>query len=366
MSVSIRSTVFRLVLLSAQTCPGLAEAAEGFEPRYNLAGSLGGEIFAPPDQTGWAAGLAETHIHVDKVSGGDGRTLTQPIPGGAVPLPASMPAGLAPSYDAKVAQVPAYGSMDRWDLALAYFSQDTYANGRFLFVADLPMASKRQIVAPQAATPSLRWNAAAPDALRGAVQPQFDAQYQGALAAQGSAMSGDVRGLGDVELTAAWQRIGEQWRVLAGAGVVLPTGKYGADPGPDIGTGRFKTLRPGVQLAYLPTPKLAIAVKVSLGLNTRNRDNQLRSGNWAGLEMAAGYMTPVGVVGVHAIRVQQYQDDDNNPLGPTRFRSTNAGAFFTTMVPRLDAALTLQSVTTRASRYAKAGSFTQARLIKTF
>ncbi len=31
---------------------GCAHAAEGFEPRYNLAGSLGGEIFAPPDQTG--------------------------------------------------------------------------------------------------------------------------------------------------------------------------------------------------------------------------------------------------------------------------------------------------------------------------
>lgn len=28
-----------------------AHAAEGFEPCYNLAGSLGGEIFAPPDQT---------------------------------------------------------------------------------------------------------------------------------------------------------------------------------------------------------------------------------------------------------------------------------------------------------------------------
>jgi hypothetical protein len=72
------------------------------------------------------------------------------------------------------------------------------------------------------------------------------------------------------------------------------------------------------------------------------------------------------VVGVHAIRVQQYQDDDANPLGPSRFLSTNAGVFFTTMLPVVDAALTIQSITTRHSRYAKAGSFTQARLIKTF
>lgn len=366
MSVSIRSAVFPFFLLSVQAGLEPARAAEGFEPRYNLAGSLGGEIFALPDQTGWAFGLAATHIHVDKVSGGDGRTLTQPIPGGTVPLPATLPASLAPSYDPKVAQVPAYGTMDRWDAALAYFTQDTYAGGRLLFVFDVPMAKKLQTVVPQAATPALHWGAAAPDPLRGAVQTQFDAQYQGALAAQGGAMSGEVRGLGDVDLTAAWQRVGEKWRVLGGATVVLPTGKYGADPGPDIGTGHFKTLRPGIQLGYLATPKLAFAAKLSLGLNTRNGDNRLRSGNWAGLETAAGYMTPIGVVGVHAVRVQQYQDDDNNPLGPSRFQSTNAGGFFTTMVPGIGAALTIQSITTRSSRYAKAGRFTQARLIKAF
>lgn len=299
-------------------------------------------------------------------TGGDGHTLTQAIPGGTVPLPAPLPTAMAPSYDSKLIEVPAYGSMDRLDAALAYFTRDAYAGGRMLFVFDVPMASKRQVVAPLATTPALRWDAATPDPLRGAVQSQFDAQYQGALAAQGSAMSGDVRGLGDVELTAAWQRIGEKWRILGGATIVLPTGKYSPDPGPDIGTGHFKTLRPGIQVGYLPTPKLAFAAKLSLGLNTRNSENHLRSGNWAGLETAAGYMTPIGVIGVHAIRVQQYQDDDDNPLGPSRFSSTNAGAFFTTMVPGTGAALTLQSITTRASRYAKAGSFTQARIIKAF
>lgn len=198
------------------------------------------------------------------------------------------------------------------------------------------------------------------------MQAGFHEQYQGALAAQGSAMTGEISGIGDVELAAAWQYIGEKWRVLGGASIVLPTGKYDTGPAPDIGTGKFTTLRPGVQVGYLPTPKVALAAKVSLGLNTRNRDNDLRSGNWAGLELAAGYMTPVGVIGVHAVRVQQYQDDDNNPFGPSRFRSTNAGAFFTTRVPGLDAALTIQSISTRSSRYAKAGTMTQARLIKGF
>jgi hypothetical protein len=103
---------------------------------------------------------------------------------------------------------------------------------------------------------------------------------------------------------------------------------------------------------------------VSLGLNSRNRDNQLRSGNWFGLELAAGYMTPIGVVGVHALRVQQYQDDDHNPFGASRFRSTNAGVFFTTRLPVVDAIMTLQYVDATASRNAKHGSLTQLRLIK--
>jgi hypothetical protein len=77
-------------------------------------------------------------------------------------------------------------------------------------------------------------------------------------------------------------------------------------------------------------------------------------------------MTPIGVIGLHALRVQQYQDDDNNPIGPSRFRSTNAGAFFTTRLPGLDAVMTLQYIDTTASRYAKHGSFTQLRLIKLF
>ena len=161
-----------------------------------------------------------------------------------------------------------------------------------------------------------------------------------------------------------WQYVGERWRVLAGTSLVLPTGKYGADPKPDAGTGNFRTLRPALQLAYLPTPRVALGAKLSVGLNTRNRDNQLRSGNWFGVELAVGYMTPVGVVGLHALRVQQYQDDENNLFGPSRFRATSAGAFLTTKVPGLDAVLTLQYIDTTSSRHAKHGSFTQLRLIK--
>jgi hypothetical protein len=256
--------------------------------------------------------------------------------------------------------------MTRSDFAIAYLSKEQYGGGRLVFALDLPFIRKDQHIGVSGAAPALSWPAPLPAEVQAGVTGQFQAQYKDALGAQGAAATGIVHGVGDAELMAGWQYVGERVRVLGGASLVLPTGKYDAGPQPDAGNGNFRTLRPAIQLAYLPTTNVALGAKLSVGLNTRNRDNQLRSGNWVGIELAAGYMTPIGVIGLHALRVQQYQDDDNNPIGPSRFRSTNAGAFFTTRLPGLDAVMTLQYIDTTASRYAKHGSFTQLRLIKLF
>ncbi|MYM95501.1 transporter [Duganella vulcania] len=359
MTRSIFSAVAALTLMAG----GTAGAAEGFEPRYNLAGSLGGELFAPPDQPGWAGALAVTRIHVEKVTGDDGRKLTEPIPGGVVPLPGA-PAALYPSYAGNHATIDGTGTFTRSDLVLGYLTTDRYAGGRLAFVFDLPYARKQQSIVGSASTPALQWNPAVPAATQAAVQGQFSAQYQGAVAADGATATGELSGMGDVELQAGWLYVGDKVRVLAGGSVILPTGKYDSGPAPDIGSGHYTTLRPTLQLGYLPVPEVALAAKLSLGLNSRNHANQLRSGNWAGLELAAGYKTALGVVGLHAIHLSQYQDDDNNPLGASRFRSTNAGAFFTTRIAPIDAVVTVQYIATTASRNAKAGSFTQVRLIK--
>ena len=343
-----------------------AFAAEGFEPRYNLAGSLGGEMFAPPDQKGWIGALAATYVSVDKVTGNDGSRLTQSVPGGTVALPAPMPASLYPTYAHGTVSIPASGNMTRWDAVLGYITSEEYGGGRLVLGVDVPFARKSQSVGASGATPTLNWNPMAPPAMQAAVQGQFGSQYQAALKEQGESTSGEVSGIGDVELGAGWQYVGETLRVLGGVSLVVPTGKYSSSPGPDIGTGNFYTVRPAIQVAYLPTPDFAFAAKLSVGLNTRNVDNDLRSGNWFGVELAGGYKTPIGVVGLHAIRVQQYQDDDNNPLGPSRFRSNSAGVFFTTKIPVIGTAVTVQYMRTTSSRNAKDGTFTQIRLIQLF
>jgi hypothetical protein len=342
-----------------------AHAAEGFEVRYNMAGSLGGEIFAPPDQTGWAVGLATTYVPVRKVTGDDGKALTLPVPGGTLAVP-GLPAALSPSYAGGRAPLDGNGNMTRQDLALAYLTQEQYGGGRLVLVLDLPFIRKHQSITLHGPTPALNWPGPVPAEVQGAVAGQFGAQYQGALAAQGASATGAVNGFGDAEALAGWQYIGEQVRVLAGAALVLPTGKYASDPQPDSGNGNFRTLRPALQVAYLPVPQVALAAKVSVGLNGRNDDNRLRSGNWFGVELAAGWKTDIGVFGLHALRVQQYQDDDNNPLGPSRLRATNAGAFYTARLPGIGTIVTLQHMDTIASRNAKHSRFTQLRMIQLF
>ncbi|KAJ8136465.1 hypothetical protein OY671_010322, partial [Metschnikowia pulcherrima] len=74
-----------------------AAAAEGFQIRHNSAGSLGGEMFVPPEQSGSAVGIAATHVQITKVTGADGGTLHTSTPAGTVAVPGS-PSAVSPSY----------------------------------------------------------------------------------------------------------------------------------------------------------------------------------------------------------------------------------------------------------------------------
>lgn len=344
-----------------------AQAGEDFQLRYSLSGTLGGEIFAPADLSGLTGTIALTRVNIRKLTGDDGEALTHPVPGGTVPLPPPTPAALHPTYGPSQARISVpQGSLMQWNLALGWLSPARYGGGRLALGLSLPYATKKQRFAAEGETPALRWNPAVPAATQAAVQAGFDAQYQTNLAATAASQSGTVSGFGDLELHAGWRHATEQLRVMAGASLVLPTGRYSAASGPDIGFGNFWTLRPTAQAVWLPRPDVALAGRVTMGLNTRNRDNDLRSGNWVSLEAAAGYMTRLGPVGVHVIRAQQYEDDRNNPWGSGRYRSTNAGLFFTTRIPGLDAVVTLQHMATLDSRNAKHGTYSQVRVSKSF
>ena len=212
-----------------------------------------------------------------------------------------------------------------------------------------------------------RWLARrAPDGIQSPVEAQFGKQYQAALRDRARARAAKSAAIGDVEVLAGWQYVTEKVRVLGAVALALPTGKYKDDAKPDIGAGNFYTLRPALQLAYLPTPDLAFAAKISsVSIPATGTTNFAAATGWA-WKLRPDTRPPIGVVGLHAIRLQQYQDDDNNPFGASRIRSTNAGAFFTTLVPGIDAALTIQYIKTFSSRNIKDATFAQVRLIKVF
>lgn len=346
----------------------ISMASDGFRVRYNMAGSLGGEIFATFKQPGFIVSLATSHASIDKITNDSGQPRTLAVPGGIITLPPPAPSAIYPSYAATTPAFDFERSQVQGNLLINYLSERVIGNGRLSFGLNLPYARLNQRVGILGATPALAYpNPLAPGAFaRAAVGATFDTTYQAGLAAEASAATGEVAGMGDVEVATALVYSSDPMRIVSGASLVMPTGKYDAASTTNIGAGNFYTLRPSMQVSYLPTPDWAIAGRVTLGLNTRNRDNQIRSGNWLGLESALGYKTPIGAVGLHMIHARQYQDDSGGTLGGNRFRSTGAGVFFTGLIPVVDAFMTVQYMSTISSRNFLSGKFIMVRMVKAF
>lgn len=355
------------LVCAASLLSATAYAAEGFQVRYNLAGTLGGEMFAAPDHSGWIGGLVYSDARVRKVTGDNGEPLTQALPGGTLPLPAPTPPALYPTYGASSAQADVRGRLQQLNLLLAYVTEERCGAGRLAFALNLPYAvRKTQDTTLSAPTPALSFAPALPGPARAAAAAQFNTQFQGALTAAGAADSGEVSGLGDIELQAGWLHTREGLRVLAAASLVLPTGSYDSARGPDVSLGSFYTLRPALQVTWLPAANLSLSGRLTAGFSTRNQDTQVRGGNWLGLEAAAGLRTAYGIFGLQTLHVQQIQDDSGNPQGASRLRATHAGAFYTVRVPAIDAALTVQYMGALQTRNARHGEYLQLRLSRAF
>lgn len=337
---------------------GSARAAEGFQVRYNLTGTLGAEMFAPVDQQGWAGSIVRSDARVKKVTGPDGGPLTAVNPAGSFVVNPVGP--VVASYGASLTTLASSGRLVQYNALLAYVTPDTFSGGRLALAANVPyVSSKTQASSITAATPTL-----AP--AFSAAQPAFNTYYQGTLTTRSAADSGEVQGVGDIELQAAWLRREERLRVLVGASLVMPTGSYNPAAGPDVSLGKFYTLRPAAQVVWLPQPDWTLGARITYGISSRNQDSHVRSGNWISLEGASGWRTPYGVFGLHSVLVRQVQDDGGGNWGGNRIRSNNLGAYYTTPFAPLDATVSVQYMKTLESRNAKHGDYLQVRLTRTF
>lgn len=361
----------RYIALAAACAAPQSHASEGFRLRYNLIGSLGGEIFVVDDRQGPAAGAAVTAIHIDKITGNDGKVgVALTAPGGTVNLGSSVPGSLHPTYAANTVELNGSGTQTMVDLGLGYVTEKNFGGGRLTVAASLPYSTKRSSTTVSGNTPALAWpNSSIPGAgTKAAVASSFGATYQGQLASAGAATTGEIETIGDLSLFGGWIYSTERLRVVTGASLVVPTGTYDKNNPTNISTGDFVTLRPGIQVGWRPTESLAIGGKITLGINTKNRQTNVKSGNWVGLESALGYMTPLGPVGLQAVYVQQFQDDggSGNTYGPNRMRSMNLGFFATTKISAIDTYVTLHYMETVKSFNAQSGRFYQVRLVRPF
>jgi len=351
------------VALAVAGAAGAAQAAEGFQVRYNLAGTLGAELFAPAQQQGWIGGVVRSDVRIDKVTGPDGGPLLRTVPGGTL----AAPAALQPTYPANVVQVATTGRLTQYNLLLSHLSEQRVAGGQVAIGLNLPyVRHKSQSTQASGPTPALSFQPAVGPGVRAATSQAFGGLYQSQLAALGAAESGQVEGVGDLELLAGWLRRTAPLRLLVGASLVVPTGRFDAAPGPDVSLGNFYTLRPVVQGVWRPSPEVSLGGRLTYGISTRNDDTGVRSGNWLGLEAAIGHVTPVGVLGLHGVLVQQVQDDSGGAWGGNRLRASHLGAFHTARIEVIDASLSVQAMATLDSRNARHGRYLQLRLTRAF
>ncbi len=172
--------------------------------------------------------------------------------------------------------------------------------------------------------------------------------------------------MGDIEVTGAWVQVKDDMKVVLGTTLAMPTGQYDKDSALNVGFGNYYTLRSGGAVSFKPNQNLTLGARASLGFNSPNTDNGVRTGNFWGLDLAAAYLTPIGVFGPHLLQVTQYEDDQGGTFGGNRFSATGAGVFYTTLIRPINAGMNLTYMKVFDSRNALNGSFVQIRITKRF
>ncbi len=370
-----------------------AWAADGFKLRFPISGTLGGEIVAPLPTEGWVGSVAYTDINIDKIGGADGNALTL-----------QKTATFGPLTAAQLAAVPAVGSVTAIQLqsalsgrtasavgtiAVDYKQTVKQANltfarildkdvqgGKLAIAINIPYAlSLKSDAMMTSTTPTLSTlsPSIAPAALAGVAQSvaqsSFSTGYQSTVAGLWQGANVDTSGLGDIETSLLWEKSVDQLKIVAGATLALPTGNYSYVEGrlaPNVGYGKYFTFRPGVGVAYAASENVTLGARGSLGFNTQNTENKVRSGDFYVVDLAAAFKTPVGVFGPHMTLMRQYTDDTGGTLGPNRVSLNGAGVFAAFPIAAIGAGLNLSYMKTTDARNSLSGSFVQARISKLF
>ena len=381
-------------LLISSTASDLA--ADGFKLRFPISGTLGGEIVAPLPSEGWVGSVAYTDIDIDKIGGADGQALIlqkkavfgpltaaqlAAVPAVAVPGVGSFTAAqMQAALNGRTASAVGIVAVDyrqqikQANLTFARILDKDVQGGKLAIAINIPYAlSLKSDALFTGVTPTLSplTPSAGPLApvAQAAAQSSFNTGYQAALASQWQAANVNTSGLGDIETSLLWEKSVDKLKIVAGATLALPTGNYNYVEGrlaPNIGYGKYYTFRPGLGVAYTASENVTLGARGSLGFNTKNTENNVRSGDFYVIDLAAAFKTPVGVFGPHMTIMRQYTDDSGGQLGANRVSLTGAGVFAAFPIAAIGAGLNLSYMKTIDARNSLSGSFVQARLSKAF
>ncbi len=223
------------------------------------------------------------------------------------------------------------------DIGLGYVFPTMVADGRVIVSMNIPyfITAKRNLSFPEVSAIAADGSSVTPGA-----------GYINSLNDQKNANDVSTEGLGDTQINTTWVYVKDKTKFSLGLAVILPTGEYHGlpsggqgTPAINLGAGKYYTTQPSTSIAYRATDKLTVGARATLGFNTTNKINDWKSGDFAALELAASYKTPIGVFGTQVVNVKQYQDDiggqaGNQPggYGANRFELVNAGLFYMTKV----------------------------------
>ncbi len=381
----LRGLAATALALSATGLATQALASEGYKLRQSPVGAFGGEMATPADNPGFFGTVVLSVADIYKVVDGQGNRIG--VPARTVPLPLSGPTKGAVGDGVYSLSVPT-GTVDfsqrqnQVNLLGGYLTESTYGGGRIAFAINVPLISQERtfIAAQPLGTVTPTPSAALPAALRGAISQVADvvnAQVQAGVAAQSAAQSIKVSGVGDAELSAVWVHHEGHLKVAAGASLFLPTGSYDAARGPNPGFGNFYTLRPGVAVSYSVNPDqpgeswtsgVTVAGRVSVGLNTKNKDTQYLSGNYVYMEFGAVKVMGNWALGANVLGIQQFSDDSGTGAAAltdgNRYRNFSWGPFLSYKLPGKEAGFNLHYSQNFGGRNTLVTRTTQLRFIK--
>ena len=385
-----------------------ALAADGFKLRFPLSGTLGGEIVAPMPTEGWFGSVVVTDINVTGVAGGDGNDIKITNP---APFPTLTEAQATAATDAAIAKnsalagirTPVINTLKGAGPASAVGTANLKMNknhqtlsnvilgrilskdvngGKLVAVVNIPYVLaldtefKVSGTTPTLSTLSPAYtnanatlannvNAAANQIAQGV----FDKGYQEKLAATSTDASISKSGIGDIEASLLWEKSMDAIKVVVGATLGMPTGNYKYTAGslaPNIGYGNYYTLRTGAGVAYAASENVTLGARGSLGFNSQNTDNYVRSGDFYAIDLAAAFKTPVGVIGPHATVLRQYTDDTGGAFGGNQVSVTGAGFFYTAPLPALSGGVNVSYMKTMDTKNSLVGDFIQIRFSRLF